>query len=71
MWSCSDSRGQLFNLLATELNEKNLGGRPIGTVYIEVWPLEKRAPKRIRKEVLAALGKLDNALANLHATKCN
>jgi hypothetical protein len=70
MWRCSDAGGQLFNLLVTELNDKSLLGRPPGTVYLEVWPLEKRAPKRKRKEVSAALAQVEQALGKLGAIKC-
>jgi hypothetical protein len=70
MWRCSDAAGPIFVLWATELNDKNLLGRPPGTVHLEVWPPEKRAPKRKRKEVSSALTQVDQALARLAAAKC-
>src|SRR5438874_1485462 len=70
MWRCSDEKGQLFVLRATDLGPENALGVAEGTIYLEAWPREKGAPKRKSKEVSSALTRLEELLARLGATKC-
>ncbi len=70
LWRCSDAGGELFALWATELGDENVYRLPAGTIYLQLLPRAKTAPRRKRNEISAALERFDRAVIALGATKC-